>query len=106
LDVTWNEDICAEGCGKRYGQLKVAVVGAIVVPALRKVREGRGTRCCGGFCSLKAGPPAPNANRSNRSFSYLPASTVVPPPSRVAKVGFFSASTSDGGSFRSGNVWV
>ena len=25
----------------------------------RKVREGRGTRICGGFCSLKAGPPAP-----------------------------------------------
>src|SRR6267154_1572036 len=26
--------------------------------ALREVREGRGTRICGGFCSLKAGPPA------------------------------------------------
>ena len=26
--------------------------------ALRKVREGRGTRICGGFCSLKAGPPS------------------------------------------------
>ena len=33
------------------------VVYAVVVPALR--REGRGTRICGGFCSLKAGPPAP-----------------------------------------------
>ena len=27
-------------------------------PALR-LGEGRGTRICGGFCSLKAGPPAP-----------------------------------------------
>ena len=26
--------------------------------ALCKVREGRGTSSCGGFCSLKAGPPA------------------------------------------------
>jgi len=34
------------------------VVYAVVVPALR-LREGRGTRICGGFCSLKAGPPAP-----------------------------------------------
>ena len=24
-----------------------------------RLREGRGTRVCGGFCSLKAGPPAP-----------------------------------------------
>jgi hypothetical protein len=39
------------------------VVYAVVVPALRKVREGRGTRCCGGFCSLKAGPPAPPTSR-------------------------------------------
>jgi len=38
----------------------------VVVPApstslragSRKVREGRGTHCCGGFCSLKAEPPA------------------------------------------------
>src|SRR5579864_5979174 len=31
------------------------VVDAVVVPALRKVRKGRGPRSCGGFCSLKAG---------------------------------------------------
>ena len=42
------------------------VVYAVVVPALRKVREGRGARSCGGFCSLKAGPPA----RGSR-FCYL-----------------------------------
>jgi len=43
-----------------------SVVHAVAVPpprlrsgqALRKVREGRGARICGGFCSLKAGPPA------------------------------------------------
>jgi hypothetical protein len=34
------------------------VVYAVVVPALRKVREGRGTRSCGGFFSLMAGPAA------------------------------------------------
>ena len=34
------------------------VVYAVVVPALRP-REERGTRICGGFCSLKARPPAP-----------------------------------------------
>jgi hypothetical protein len=28
--------------------------------ALRKVREGQGTRSCGGFCSLKARPTRPN----------------------------------------------
>ena len=33
------------------------VVYAVVVPTLRR-REGRGIRICGGFCSLKAGPPA------------------------------------------------
>jgi hypothetical protein len=37
------------------------VVFAVVVPALRKAREGRGTRSCGGFCSLKAVRPAPKS---------------------------------------------
>jgi len=36
-----------------------SVAHAFVVPALCKLRKGRGTRICGGFCSLKAGPPAP-----------------------------------------------
>ena len=36
------------------------VVYAVVVPAHSPSQfEGRGTRICGGFCSLKAGPPAP-----------------------------------------------
>ena len=34
------------------------VVDAVVVLALFCLREGRGTRICGGFCSLIAGPPA------------------------------------------------
>jgi hypothetical protein len=33
------------------------VVYAVVVPALSKVREGRGTRNRGGFCGQKAGHP-------------------------------------------------
>jgi hypothetical protein len=37
----------------------LSVVDVVCVPALRKVREGRGTRSCGGFRSLKAGPRAP-----------------------------------------------
>jgi hypothetical protein len=31
---------------------------AVDLPALRKVREERATHSLGGFCSLKAGPPA------------------------------------------------
>jgi hypothetical protein len=45
-----------------------AVVYAVVVPALPKVREGRGTHGCGGFFSLKAGPPA-NLPRLTRRFA-------------------------------------
>ena len=36
----------------------LTAVYVVVVPALRKVREGRGTRSCGGFCSLKRYPPS------------------------------------------------
>ena len=44
------------GCRRSYPPLRLRSG-----EALRKVREGRGPRC-GGFCSLKAGPPAENAN--------------------------------------------
>jgi hypothetical protein len=47
------------------------VVDAVVVPALRKVREGRGTRCCGGFCSLKAGPHPPRPTLGFRNGPAL-----------------------------------
>ena len=48
-----------DAAGATLVRSTLPVVDAVVVPALRKVREGRGTRCCGGFCSLKAEPPAP-----------------------------------------------
>jgi hypothetical protein len=39
-----------QGCCQRtFVRSKLPVVSAVVVPALRKVREGRGTRTCGGF---------------------------------------------------------
>jgi hypothetical protein len=54
------------------------------LPALRKVREGRGTRCCGGFCSLKAGPPAPPTPRFPEQITlrYVPISrmTIIKTP--------------------------
>jgi hypothetical protein len=48
----------ADAAGATLVRSTPPVVYAVVVPALR-IREGRGTRCCGGFCSLKAEPPAP-----------------------------------------------
>jgi hypothetical protein len=53
----------AEGVGgvlpaQLLSVLHYPFVDAVVVPALRKVREGRGTHSCGAFWSLKAGPPA------------------------------------------------
>ncbi len=47
-----------DAVGATFVRSTLLVVDAVVVPALRKVREGRGTRRYGGFCSLKAGPPA------------------------------------------------
>src|SRR5579863_3157209 len=56
--------------------------------ALRKVREGRDTRSCGGFCTLKAGPPA----QSGSYKEVIPASgwrtircelTAASPPDQV-----------------------
>jgi hypothetical protein len=46
-----------DGAGATFVRSTLPVVYAVVVPALR-LREGRGTRICGGFCSSKAGPPA------------------------------------------------
>jgi hypothetical protein len=46
-----------DAAGATLVRSTLPVVYAVVVPALRKVREGRGTRSCGGFCSLKAGHP-------------------------------------------------
>ena len=51
------------------------LVYAIALPALRKVREGRGTRCCGGFCGLKAGPHPP---RPPLGFRHRPALPYIP----------------------------
>jgi hypothetical protein len=48
----------ARGCRRNSCPFYTTVVYAVVVPALRKVRERRGTSRCGGFCSFKAGPPA------------------------------------------------
>jgi hypothetical protein len=47
-----------DAAGATLVRSTLPVVYAVVAPAPRKVREGRGTRGCGGFCSLKAGPPA------------------------------------------------
>src|SRR5258708_5058228 len=52
------EGVGGDAAGVTFVRSTLPVVYAVVVPALRKVREGRGTRSCGGFCSLKAGPPA------------------------------------------------
>jgi hypothetical protein len=43
------------------------------VPPFAKEREGRGTRICGGFCSLKAGPTArpPLGCRSGPALRYV-----------------------------------
>jgi hypothetical protein len=50
--------VCCKGgprcCRRNSSPSTLPVVYAIVVPALRKVREGRGTRCRDGLCSLKA----------------------------------------------------
>src|SRR5580698_8902616 len=47
-----------------------SVAHASVVPVLCTLRKGRGTRGCGYFCSLKAGPPAsPQAGPSHLSRS-------------------------------------
>jgi len=46
-----------DGPGATLVRSAPAVVNAVGVPALRTVREGRGTRSCGGFCGLKAEPP-------------------------------------------------
>jgi hypothetical protein len=51
------EGVGGDAAGATLVRSTLPVVDA-VVPALRKVREGRGTLSCGGFCSLKAGPPA------------------------------------------------
>jgi hypothetical protein len=47
-----------DAAGAPFVRSTLPVEDAVVVPALRKVREGRGTRSYGGFCRLKAGPPA------------------------------------------------
>jgi len=47
------------------------VVDAVAAPALRKVREGRGTLRCGGFCGVKAGPPAHRTDRSEHHLAAL-----------------------------------
>jgi hypothetical protein len=52
------EGVGGDAAGATFVRSTLPVVDAVVVPALRKVREGRGTRSCRGFCSLKAGPPA------------------------------------------------
>ena len=58
-----------DAAGATLFRSTLPVLYAVVVPALRKVRKGRGTRSCGGFCSLKAGPPAIRIFRhSFRSF--------------------------------------
>ena len=58
-----------DAAGATFVRSTLPVVYAVVVPALRKVREGRGTRSCGGFRSLKAGPPP---MRAGRAFSSAP----------------------------------
>jgi hypothetical protein len=50
--------VSGDAAGATLVRSTLPVVYAVVVLALRKVREGRGTRICDGFCSLTAGPPA------------------------------------------------
>ena len=52
------EGVGGDAAGATLVRSTLPVVYAVVVPALRKVREGRGTGGCGDFCSLKAGLPA------------------------------------------------
>ena len=52
------EGVGGDAAGATLACYTPPVVHAVVVPALRKVREGRGTRSCGGFLGLKAGLPA------------------------------------------------
>jgi hypothetical protein len=54
------------------------------VPPFAKEREGRGTRICGGFCSLKAGPTArpPLGFRNGPALLYVQTSrmTIIKTP--------------------------
>ena len=52
------EGVGGDAAGATLVRSTPPLVYVVVVPALRKVREGRGTNSCGGFCSLKAGLPA------------------------------------------------
>jgi len=56
--LAFSARVGGDAAGATFVRSTITVVYAVVVPALR-LREGRGTRICGGFCSLKAGPPAP-----------------------------------------------
>ena len=67
------EGVGSDAAGATLVRSSPPIVYAVVVPVLRKVREGRGTRSCGGFCGLKAGPPARKKSRTDsvRLFTYL-----------------------------------
>jgi hypothetical protein len=77
------EGVGGDAAGATLVRSTPPVVYAVVVPALR-LREGRGTRICGGFCSLKAGhPPRPRLGfRNGPALRYVQISrmTIIKTP--------------------------
>jgi hypothetical protein len=53
----WFNRVGGDAADPTFIRSALPVVYAVVVPALRKVREGQGTHSSGGFCIWKAGPP-------------------------------------------------
>ena len=56
--------------GATFVRSTLPVAYAVAGPALRKVREWQGTRCCGGFYSLKAGSPGQRYPHAARRIEY------------------------------------